>query len=109
MSELSDFVLSKQRFVKLGDGEEFQGFFLGAKIIPDKFKIKDDPKATTVEYKFQTGDRNMTWTNGTVGVAAKMGKAKEGQEVRIKRIGLGAKTVYDVVLIDSFLEDAPPF
>lgn len=111
MGNLQDFVSSRQRYVKLGDGEEFQGFFIGANIIPDKFKIKDDTKATTVEYSFKTkDDRDMNWTCGNVGVANKLMKAKEGQEIRIKRIGLGAKTVYDVVLVDAMYDgELPPF
>ena len=36
--------------------------------------------------------------------------AKEGQEIRIKRLGLGAKTIYDVVLVDAMYDgETAPF
>lgn len=108
MSNLSEFVESKQKYIKLEDGEEFQGYFIGAKIIPDKFKLKDDPKATTVEYYFKTKTgKDMQWTCGNVGVAKGLSKAKEGQEIRFKRLGKGTKTIYDVVLVDAFMSDEP--
>lgn len=109
--DLAAFVASKQKYLKLEDGEEFQGYFIGYKIIPDKFKVEEDPKATAVEYQFQTKeDRPIRWTSGNVSVANKLIKAKPGQEIRIKRLGKGSKTVYDVVLVDAMYEgEAAPF
>jgi hypothetical protein len=109
--DLASFVASRQKYLKLEDQDEFQGYFIGYKIIADKFKISEDPKATTVLYAFRTKeDRPLEWTCGNVSVANKLVKAKPGQEIRIKRLGKGPKTVYDVVLVDAFYDgDIVPF
>lgn len=92
---LNDFVKENMKFLKLEDGQSYTGVYGGFGVIPNKF----DPGKETVEYKFKDSaesESEITWTNGTIKVAQKFAKVKEGSTFTLTRTGVGPKTDYQV-------------
>jgi hypothetical protein len=107
---LRDFIKNNTKFLKLEDGEIFQGTFHGFKVIPNRFHPEDN----TVQYqlKFVDGERTIKWENDKNYVATAMQKLKEGDLVQIKREGTEKKTKYIVEPITKdkiVIEDEVPF
>jgi hypothetical protein len=108
--DLQEFIDGKQKFLKLADKEEFIGYFMGYKIIPDKFKIAEDPQAKTVVYQFKTErGKDVEFTTGNISAAKGLIPLKPGQGFKITRRGMAAKTTYDVIVSTQVFEEKVPF
>ena len=107
-NDLGQYIEDNQKFLKLDDGEMFDGYFMSSKIIPNRFKDGEQ----TVEYTLATTKgKQIVWTNGTLGVAKLLAAAKAKDRVRISRSGLGPKTTYTILsgekLGEPLKEDVP--
>lgn len=95
MSEsLEDFVKKNSKFLRLNDGEEFTGTYMGFKVVPNSF----DPDKDTVLYKLAYEDgQEISWQNGSTKVAREISPMEIGTKIIIKRTGEGTKnTKYEI-------------
>lgn len=90
---LSDFVKDNSKFLRLDDGEVFEGSYVGYKVTGSQF----DPDKETVVYKFRYQDgKEIYFQTASVAVAKTLGKLKGGENIKIKREGAGTKTKYHI-------------
>ena len=93
-NDINSFIEENVKFLKLEDGQVFEGYYIGNKVIPNRFKEGEQ----TVEYKVATlKGKRITWTNGTLGVARRFTEVDPGERIKITRNGLGAKTNYTIL------------
>jgi len=110
-NDINSYIEENQKFLKLEDGQTFDGYYVSHKVIPNRFK--EDTQ--TIEYKVATlKGRRITWTNGTLSVATIISTAKPGDRIRITRTGVGNRTSYTILIGDKLgpaldLKDEAPF
>lgn len=93
MKTLNDFVKDNSKFLRLDDGEIFEGFYMAYKITSSQF----DPEKETVVYKLRYEDgKDVYFQTASVAVAKILGKLKGGEKIKIKRDGSGTKTKYHI-------------
>lgn len=91
MKNLNDFVRDNSKFLRLEDGESFEGFYLTFKVTGSKY----DPEKETVIYKLRYEDgKEVYFQTASVAVAKTFGKLKGGEKIKIKRKGAGTNTQY---------------
>ncbi len=94
---LHDYVKDNSKFLKLEDGEAFEGTYIGFKVTGSKF----DPEKETVVYKVKYADgKEVFFQTASVAVARVLGKFKGGELIRIKRKGTGTNTKYEITSPD---------
>lgn len=110
--DLKQYAKDNQKYLKMGDGESYVGFFIGHARIPNRFEIAKNPHATTVVYTLRdsTG-KVLEWTQGSGKVADEMGKIPHGSGVSITRVKKGDYTIkkLDVSLPTAKAEEEAPF
>ena len=90
---LNDYVKDNSKFLRLEDGETFDGFYSAYKVVGSKF----DPEKETVVYKLRYEDgKEIYFQTASVAVAKIFGKFKGGEKIRIKREGSGTQTKYHI-------------
>ena len=90
---LNDFVKDNSKFLRLDDGEVFEGSYVAFKVTGSQF----DPDKETVVYKLRYPDgKELYFQTASVAVAKVFGKLKGGEAIRIKREGSGTKTKYHI-------------
>lgn len=91
---LSQFVKDNSKFLRLGDGECFDGVYVGYKITTNNF----DPDKEMVVYKLKYADdgKEVFWQTASCAVARLFSKFKGGEKIIIKRHGDGTKTKYEI-------------
>lgn len=90
---LNDFVKDNSKFLRLANGESFEGVYRGYKITSNQF----DPEKETVVYKLEyTDGKPAFFQTASVAVARVLGKFKGGETVKIVRHGEGTKTKYEI-------------
>jgi hypothetical protein len=88
--ELAKFAKDNTRYLKLNPGESYVGYFMGAKKVPNQFKISKDPTATTIVYTFKDGEgRMLDWSRDNPQVALDMSKIKIGGAFSLTMIQKG--------------------
>jgi hypothetical protein len=110
---LNDYVKDNSKFLRLADGESFEGTFVAYKVTASTF----DPEKETVVYKLKYKDGKETyWQTASAAVAKAFSKFKGGEAVSITRKGDGPSTRWDIkspeagIDVDSDLapdEDVP--
>lgn len=96
---LGDFVKDNSKFLKLGNGESFEGVYKGYKVGPSKF----DPEKETCVYKFSCegeDEKFVYFQTASVAVAKIFSQYKGGEKVKITRQGEGTNTKYKIVSPD---------
>lgn len=97
MKSLNDYVKDNSKFLRLGNGEVFEGTYVAYKITGDKF----NPEKETVIYKLKYQDgKDIYFQTASVGVAKIFGKFTGGEKIRIKREGEGTNTKYHITSPD---------
>ena len=92
---LDQYAKENSKFLTLGDGEKFEGYYVAYRIVPNSF----DPEKETIVYKLKHKTGEFTYLQSASTYCAKMfGKLKEGDAVKVTRHGIGMKTKY---LIES--------
>ena len=91
MGDLKNWVKKTSMFIKLDDGESYEGVFEGYKIVPSSL----DPTKETVQYKL---DGKFLQTSSK-GLARAIDAVPEGSKVKITREGTAAKTQYKVEIL----------
>ena len=93
VKNLNDYVRDNSKFLRLEDGEFFEGVYVAYKVVTSKF----DPDKETVVYKLRYDDGKETYfQTASVAVAKTLGKLKGGEKIIIKRHGIGTNTKYDI-------------
>ena|SRR3990167_8628917 len=93
MSSLDDFIKKNSKFLKLGEGESFEGIYEAHKTSPSTF----DPEKETVVYTLRYMDgHKIFWQTSSVKVARFISKLDPGNKLKIKRIGTGTNTKYEI-------------
>ena len=93
MKNLNDYVKDNSKFLRLANGETFEGTYVTYKVTGNKF----DPEKETVIYKLRYDDGKETYfQTASVAVAKIFGKFKGGEAVKIKRQGEGTNTKYQI-------------
>jgi len=88
---LNDFVKDNSKFLRLSNGETFEGTYVGYKVVGSKF----DPEKETVIYKLRYQDgKEIYFQTASVAVARVFGNFKGGERIKIKREGEGTNTKY---------------
>lgn len=88
--ELAQYAKDNTKYLKLNPGESYVGYFVGFKRVPDRFRLSEDPKATTIVYSFKDGDgRVLEWTRNSGKVAADMATIPIGSPFSITMIKKG--------------------
>ena len=91
MKNLNDFVRDNSKFLRLTDGESFEGYYKGYTVTQSQF----DPEKETVVYKLAYDDgKGVFFQTASIAVAKTFGKMKGGEKIRITRKGSGTKTQY---------------
>lgn len=88
--ELIKYAKENQKFLSLSPGESYVGYFTGFKRIPDRWKISEDPNATTVVYTLK--DKNgkvLEWTKSSGKVAIQMAEIPINSGVSILMVKKG--------------------
>lgn len=90
---LQEFVKDNSKFLRLADGESFEGSFVGYKVTASSF----DPEKEIVVYKLKYKDGKETyWQTASAAVAKAFSKFKGGEKVSITRKGEGNNTRWDI-------------
>ena len=90
---LNDYVRDNSKFLRLADGESFEGTFVAYKVTASTF----DPDKETVVYKLKYKDGKETyWQTVSAAVAKAFSKLKGGEAVSITRKGEGSSTRWDI-------------
>ena len=90
---LSDFVKDNSKFLRLDNGEIFEGFYSGFKVTTSQF----DPEKETVVYKFKHPDgKEIYFQTASVAVAKTFSMFKGGEKIKVRRDGSGTKTKYHI-------------
>lgn len=90
---LNDFVKDNSKFLRLQDGETFEGTYVGYKVTTSTF----DPDKETVVYKLRYEDgKEVYFQTGSTAVASIFSKFKGGERVKVKREGTGTATKYKI-------------
>jgi hypothetical protein len=98
---LNDFVKDNSKFIRLDDGESFEGTFKSFKVVSSQF----DPEKETVVYKLAYLDgKESFWQTSSVRVAKLFSKFKGGEIVKITRHGKGNETKYEISSPDIKIE-----
>lgn len=94
---LNDYVKDNSKFLRLEEGETFEGVYVTFKVVPSKY----DPEKETVIYKLRYPDDKETYfQTASVAVAKTLGKFKGGEKIKIKREGSGTNTKYFITSAD---------
>lgn len=100
---LNDFVKDNSKFLRLQDGESFEGIYVAFKVTPSTF----DPEKETCIYKLKYEDgKEIYWQTASVAVARVISKYKGGEAINIKRQGSGTKTKYVISSPDITVDDS---
>ncbi|MDP8289782.1 MAG: hypothetical protein P9M02_02280 [Candidatus Susulua stagnicola] len=90
---LGNFIISKSRFFDLPDGNEAIVKLLSAEPVTTNFKGK---QVEAIRYHFEVEGKERVWDRTSRELAKQMSNFSEGDSIRIKRIGKGNQTKYDV-------------
>lgn len=107
MKDLNQFAKDNQKFLKLGDGESFRGFFVGYTIGISRF----DPEKEVVNYKlkYEDGEKTIFWGSSRSDVASIFAKIKPGTLIKITRAGSDkSNTSYKITPINEALGSFTP-
>lgn len=94
-NDLKQWAKDNTKFLKILNGETFEGFYMGFNIVPNTF----DPDKQSIQYKLKYTDcENIVyWTNGSTSVANAMSNFEEGDVITISRTGSGTHdTKYEI-------------
>lgn len=99
---LSQFVKDNSKFLRLADGESFDGSYVGYKITTNNF----DPDKEMVVYKLRYADdgKEVFWQTASCAVARLFSKFKGGEKIIITRHGALTKTKYEIKSPDIKIE-----
>lgn len=99
---LGEFVKDNSKFLRLSDGECFEGIYRTFKVVPSTF----DPEKETCVYKLEYPDGKVTFfQTSSIVVAKTFSKFKGGETVKITREGEGNKTKYKISSPDIKVSD----
>lgn len=110
--DLKSYAKDSRKFLKLEDGESYVGFFVGHKKVPDRFRISEDPTATTFIYTFKDANGKMLeWTKNSGKIAEMMAAVPHGSGISITRIKKGEYLIkpLDVPMPAKLNDEQPPF
>ena len=90
---LNEFVKDNSKFLKIDDGETFEGNYLGYKVATSQY----DPDKEVVIYQLEFPDgKKVFWQTGSTAVARVISNFKGGEKIKITRHGTGTGTKYDI-------------
>ena len=95
-NELETYIKTNTDFLRLADGESFEGTYEGVEFIADRFDLKN--KQLIPEYKLRWKDIEKTigWATKSMRVANSMKDIKQGESIKITRHGEDTKTIYEI-------------
>lgn len=104
--DLAQYAKENQRFLSLTSGESYVGYFMGFKRIPDRWKISEDPNATTIVYTLKDkAGRILEWTKSSGKVAAQMANIPIGSGISILMVKKGDYIIKPIS--GAFSKDKP--
>jgi hypothetical protein len=90
---LNQFVKDNSKFLRLADGESFEGAYVGYKIATNSY----DPEKEMVVYKLRYEDgKEVFWQTASCAVAKLFSKFKGGEKIVITRHGELTNTKYEI-------------
>ena len=90
---LHDYVKDNSKFLRLDNGESFEGTYVGFKVTGSRF----DPGKETVVYKVKYDDgKEVFFQTASIAVAKLFSKFRGGEKIRITRTGSGTNTKYKI-------------
>jgi len=94
---LNDFVKENSKFLRLSNGESFEGVYRGYKVAASTF----DPEKDTCNYKLEYPDgQAVFFQTSSVAVAKTFSRLTGGEMIKIVRDGSGNKTKYHITSPD---------
>lgn len=107
MKDLNQFAKDNQKFLKLGDGESFKGFYIGYSIGVSRF----DPEKEVVNYKlrYEDSEKSIFWGSSRSDVAMTFSKIKPGTLIKIVRYGTDKNnTSYKIAPVNEAVSSFNP-
>ena len=97
--DIAKLVKESRTFLSLQPGESYVGFFVSHQVVPDKFKISENPNAKAIEYVFiDKNGKKIKWQKAaTSSVHTPLGQIDHGSGVSITMI---AKGKYEIRKLD---------
>jgi len=93
---LEKFVQKKSNFIVLPDGQTMEVRLLGVEAVTTSFKGKP---VESIRYSFEINGVKKTWDRSSRELAKQMFDYKLGDVLKIKRMGKGNKTHYEITQI----------
>lgn len=94
-NKLDKFADENSMYLTLADGEEVDVTYDGYEVTKNPYDLTKD----IVLYKVIKGTLPKVFKSGSVAVAKKMSKMLVGQRIRIKRMGTGTNTKYEILML----------
>ncbi len=104
MGQLSDWTKENSQFFKLEDGESATVVFKGFEFAKSTF----DPDRPIVRYTLKTPHGVKLWDSSAQGIAKFFDTIKNGQTIKITRMGTGTDTKYKLALVEDSEETPEP-
>lgn len=96
--DLKSFIKNNRKFVKIKDGETFNGIYLGCAFGPSRFG--SDKEVARYRFKYTDSPVEVSWECASTTVAEKMQNFSVGEELSITRKGATATdTKYEIVAV----------